>query len=665
MAQFNTTELDFDQIKNNLKDYFKRGDSQFRDWDFDGSGLNNLLDILAYNTHYNAMNAHVAMNESFLDSAQVRANVVSRAKLLGYIPTSKSAAVANIDLILTPKENATNEAYSLNRGTSFSTSIDDTNYTFLLLEDTQVPLSTDNEGNRSYRFNDLSIYQGALKERRYAVDNSVQNQKFVIDDPNVDTTSIVVRVYENANSQLYSVYSRFDQFSSTIDGNSTIYFIEENYDGKYEIHFGNNSIGKLPGNAAIVEIDFLSTKGNLANGASSFTWNGGANAIIDGTSTLVVNSKSAGGSNIENIESIRYNAPLSYIAQNRAVTVDDYQVLVKQLYGSTDSISVWGGEYNDPPQFGKAFISIKPTGALTTTNEEKELIIEGLQNKRILSIEPVIVDPDYTYVFFNVFFKYNSNLTALTTGQMQSNVRSIIQQFNQENLQNFDGVFRYSSFLQAIDRSDPAILNSFARVFLYKDLNTVFGSSVSLELKFNNSLYVENPQNSIIQSSSWLYTGLNYYIGDEGSGVERNVYVYRLVEGAEVKVVNSIGTLNTSTGKLVVNNSLIPLEKNETIRIEVSPNSNDIITSRNNILQIDEPKSTVIGEIDTIAVAGVSGLENYNTVARTSGSGGILSNQGTSTPTSMTSGTTGNTSGGSTGNTGGGSTGNTGGYYPS
>lgn len=627
MAQFNTTELDFDQIKNNLKNYFKRGDSQFRDWDFDGSGLNNLLDILAYNTHYNAMNAHVAMNESFLDSAQVRANVVSRAKLLGYIPTSKTAAVASIDLILTPKEGVTNETYSLNRGTSFTTSIDDINYTFLLLEDTQVPLNVDNEGNRSYRFNDLSIYQGALKERRYAVDNSLQNQKFVIDDPHVDTRSIAVRVYENANSQTYSVYSRFDQFTSNIDGNSTIYFIEENYDGKFEIHFGNNTIGKLPGNAAIVEIDFLSTKGNLANGASSFIWNGGADTIVDGTSILTLNSKSAGGSDVENIESIRYNAPLSYIAQNRAVTADDYRVLVKQLYGSIDSISVWGGEYNDPPQFGKAFISIKPTGALTTTDEEKQLIVEGLQNKRILSVEPVVVDPVYTYIFFNVFFKYNSNLTALTTGQMQSNVRNVIRQFNQEKLQNFDGVFRYSSFLQAIDRSDPAILNSFARVFLYKDLNAIFGSSVSLELKFNSALYVENPQDSIIQSSSWLYTGLNYYIGDEGSGVERNVYVYRLVEGAKVKVVNSIGTLNTSTGRLIVNSSLIPLEKNEIIRIEVSPNSNDIATSRNNIIQIDEPKSTVIGEIDTISVAGTSGTQNYNTFTRHSESGGIISNQ--------------------------------------
>jgi hypothetical protein len=633
-TQFNTTELDFDQIKDNLKNYFKRGDSPFRDWDFDGSGLNNLLDVLAYNTHYNAMNAHVAMNESFLDSAQVRSNVVSRAKLLGYTPASKSASVASIDMILTPLAGVANQAYSLRRGESFSTTIDESDYTFILLENTQVSLSTDSEGNDTYQFNDLSIYQGVLKERRYAVDNSLQNQKFVIDDNNIDTTSIVVKVYENANSETYSVYSRFDQFSGDIDGNSAIYFLEENYAGKYEIHFGNNSIGKLPGNAAIVEIDFLSTKGDLANGASAFTWNGGADSIVDGTSTIIVNSRSGGGSDKENIESVRYNAPLSYIAQNRAVTADDYRVLVKQIYGSLDSISVWGGELNDPPQYGKAYISIKPTGALTTTDEEKELIIEALQNKRVLSIEPVIVDPDYTYLFFNVFFKYNSNLTALTFGQMQANVRNVIESFNSQNLQNFDGVFRHSQLLQSIDTSDNAILNSSARVFLYKDLSLALGTSISHELNFNAELFVDDAETSVIQSSGWKYTGWDYYLGDEGAGVERNIYVYRLDETVEVKMVNSVGTLNTSTGKLVLNSSRIPLEQNENIRIETSPNSNDVVTSKNTIIQIDVPKSTVIGENDTISTGGASGVQGYNTFSRVSETGRIDSNSGTSTPTS-------------------------------
>lgn len=648
MAQFNTTELDFDQIKQNLKDYFKRSDSPYRDWDFDGSGLNNLLDILAYNTHYNAMNAHVAINESFLDSAQVRANVVSRAKLLGYIPSSKTASVASIDLTLTPKEGVLTESYTLSRGTSFSTSIDDINYTFILLTDSIAPVKIDANGNRTFPFTDLSVFQGVLKEKRYTADNSLTSQKYLIDDVNADTSSIVVRVYDNPSSTSYTIYTRYDELSSSLDGNSLIYYIEENYDGKFEIHFGNNSIGKQPANNAIVEIDYLSTKGAEANGATRFTWNGGADSIVDGTSSIVVNSKSSGGSEIEDIDSIRYNAPLSYIAQNRAVTADDYQSLVKQIYGAIDSISVWGGEVNDPPQFGKAFISIKPSGAFTTTDEEKELIVNGLQRKRILSIEPVVVDPEYTFLFFNIFFKYNSNQTGNTTGQMQTNVRNVVRDFNQSNLQNFDGVFRYSQFLRAIDNSDPAILNSFARVFAYKDITVNAGSSESITAKFNMELFVESDTKSIIQSSSWTHDNVELYLGDEGAGITRNVYVYRINEGEIIKVRNSVGSVNTKTGEVVLSSVLIPVDSNQVIRIEVSPNSNDVISQRNNLLSIDVDKSTIQGEVDSVAVGGSATSSTYNTFARHSESGRIISNTtlGTTTSSSDSSGNDGSSGNG-------------------
>ena len=209
MAQFNTTELDFDQIKKNLKDYFKRSGSQFKDWDFDGSGLNNLLDVLAYNTHYNAMNNHVAMNESFLDSAQIRSNVVSRAKLLGYVPTSKTAATADIDLILKRKAGVLDTTYTLNRGTTFSTSLDGTNYTYVLLQNAQAPVSTTAAGIATYRFSNLLISEGQLKTRRFSVDNSIPTQKFVIGDANIDVDSMIVKVYDNANTASYNIYNQF------------------------------------------------------------------------------------------------------------------------------------------------------------------------------------------------------------------------------------------------------------------------------------------------------------------------------------------------------------------------------------------------------------------------------------------------------------------------
>ena len=615
MAQFNTTELDFEQIKGNLKEYFKRSDSQFKDWDFDGSGLNNLLDVLAYNTHYNAMNAHLAMNESFLSSAQVRSNVVSRAKLLGYIPSSMTAAGASVNLTLARKLTSAATTYVIERGDTFKTTIDQVNYTFIVLQDEQTSF---NAASNTFVFNDVRIAQGVLKVRKFPVDNSIVSQKFVIDDTGVDVATMIVRVYESSSSSNYTIYNSAS-VTPSIDGDSLIYFLEENTDGRYNISFGNGVLGKMPDNLNIVEIDFLSTKGAEANGATTFQWVNGADTIVSGASSVSLNSKSAGGANNEDIESIRFNAPLSYIAQNRAVTADDFRALVKQAYGAIDSISVWGGESNVPPQYGKAYISVKPIGALTLTREEKDSIIAFLQSKRILSIEPVMVDPEYTYIFFNAFFKYNSNYTALTKTQMQTHVRSVIEDFNTTKLQNFDGVFRYSQLLSAIDSSDVAILNSFVRVFVYKDLTLTLGSTISQTVDFDMELYDEDEGDSIILSSGWEFQGYQYFIGDELISVSdslRNVYVYRVDQGVKVKVVASVGSLNKDTGLLLINSSLIPITKNEIIRIQVTPNSNDIVSRRKTLIRIDSTKTTVVGEIDTIATGGSAGAENYNVFGR-------------------------------------------------
>ncbi len=647
MAQFNTTELDFDKIKSNLKDYFKRSGSPFQDWDFDGSGLNNLLDILAYNTHYNAVNTHVAMNESFLDSAQIRSNVVSRAKLLGYTPTSKTAATADITLVLNRKDDSTNTTYTINRGDTFTSTIDDITYTFVLLEDSLATVDVNESGSGTFTFNNLLVSQGSMKSRKYNIDNSLLNQKFVIQDRNVDIDSLRVKVYDTPNSNSYTVYNRFKQYTSGLNSSSLIYYLEENYEGKYEIHFGNNIIGNLPGNQSVIELEFLSTRGADANGATAFSYSGGANATVDGTTTIIVNSASAGGSDVEDIESIRFNAPLTFIAQNRAVTSDDYKTLVKQAFGAIDSISVWGGELNDPPEFGKAFISIKPEGSLTLTREEKASITDALQSKRILSIEPVVVDPDYTYLFFNVFFKYNSTFTSFTKSQMETRVRETIENFNQTQLQNFDGVFRHSQLLREIDLSDSAILNSTVRVYVYKDLILSRDSSITHELDFDMELFDENPSQSIIQTTSWKYNNIDLFFADEAGEVgqsDRTIYVYKMVEGVRTKVINSVGTLNVLTGKINIDNSLVPLTQTiETIRFEASPNSNDVVSRRNTLLRIDVPKTSISGEVDTAAVSG-SVSENYNTYSSRSDGGIITSNS--SSVTSDQSNSSGGTQGG-------------------
>ena len=647
MAQFNTTELDFDQIKDNLKEYFKRSGSKFQDWDFDGSGLNNLLDILAYNTHYNAMNNHVAMNETFLDSAQLRSNVVSRAKLLGYVPTSKTAPTASIDLILKRKTGSTDTTYSLNRGTTFTSTLDGTTYTYVLLQDSQTGVSISDTGIATFRFNDLLISEGSLALRSYTINNADLNQKFVIQNKDVDISTLVVKVYDNPNTSTYAVYNKFDNFTSDLDANSQIYFIEENYAGNFEISFGNNAIGKRPNSYSIVELEFLSTKGSESNNSSLFSFGGGSDDIVDGTSTIIVNSKSAGGSEKESVESIRFNAPLSYIAQNRAVTADDYKTLVKQSFGAIDSISVWGGEENDPPQFGKAYISIKPTGGMTLTREEKTTIIANLQSKRMLSIEPVVVDPEYTYLFFNTLFKYNSNMTSSTTSQLESKVRNKIENYNDNRLQNFDGVFRYSQFLREIDSTDTSILNSIVRVYAYKILTLTLGSTITHKLNFDFELFDENPAQSIMQTSGWNYNQEVYYLADEADDLDsniRNVFIYRLVENTKIKVVNSVGTLNVQNGLLSIDNSKVPLTNAaENITIEVSPNSNDVTSRRNTLLTIDVDKTTVQGEIDTAAVSGFVN-DQYTTYASRTNT--IISNTGTAATGGSASSSNGASSGG-------------------
>jgi hypothetical protein len=656
MAQFNTTELDFDKIKGNLKDYFKRSGSPFQDWDFDGSGLNNLLDVLSYNTHYNSMNTHVAMNESFLDSAQIRSNVVSRAKLLGYTPTSKTAATADITLVLRRKDDSTNSTYTINRGDTFTSTIDDITYTFVLLQDSQATVVVNESGIGTFTFNNLLVSQGSMKSRKYNIDNSLLNQKFVIQDRNADISTLLVKVYDTPNASTYSIYNRFKQYTSGLNSSSLIYYLEENYAGKYEIHFGNDIIGKQPGNQSVIELEFLSTRGDVANGASAFSYSGGADTTVDGTTTIIVNSASAGGSEVEDIESIRFNAPLTFIAQNRAVTTDDYKTLVKQAFGAIDSISVWGGEDNNPQQFGRVFISVKPEGALSLTREEKTSVTAALQSKRVLAIEPVVVDPDYTYLFFNVLFKYNSNFTSLTQSQMETGVRETITRFNESQLQNFDGVFRYSQFLREIDSSNTAILNSTVRVYAYKDLVLTRGSTVTHKIDFDMALFDENPSQSIIQSTSWKYNNADYFLADEAGEVgqvERNIYIYTLVEGVRTKVINSVGTLDVSKGEINLRNSQIPLTQSvETIRFEVAPDSNDIVSRRNTLLRIDVPKTSVNGEIDTAAVSGSVG-DNYNTYSSradngviTSNTSGVTVDQGSSSSSSSGSSSSGSSSSG-------------------
>jgi hypothetical protein len=611
MKQLNVTELDFDKIKNNLKEYLKElPGGAYQDWDFEGSGLNQLLDVLAYNTHYNAILAHNTMNESFIDSAQIRSNVVSRAKLLGYVPRSASAAKATLSLTFPSSINDDRDSYSISAGLKFTTVVDDITYTFVTIEDYTTPLDPIAD---EYVFPAVEIYQGRIKHNKYVVDEASFHQNFEINDTTIDISQLSVDVYDNNRTNAFQAYTRFDQIGE-VGPDSAVYFIQENYDNHYEISFGDGVFGKKPDALNIIDFKYLSTLGADANNATIFTW-----ANVGAPPSITTISKASGGTSREGIESIRFNAPLSFIAQNRTVTIDDYKSIIGQNITGLQSLSVWGGQDNNPPEFGKVFISAKPIDAEVLSEQTKNDITDLLKNKKIIAILPKIVDPTYTYLYFDVLFKYDSNRTSLSQGQLETKVRNAIDEFNTEELQRFDGVFRSSQMLSLIDNVDFSILNSVIRVFIYKTLNVSYANLAPVELKFDMELHGDiDEEESIISSDSWSFGGVTYRLADEtknGSLDERNIFAYRETSSGErIKVYKSIGTLFLKEGTVKVNP--LPVEQNESINIYVSPASNDIVSKRNNLLSIDIQKTLVSADVDTISVAGSSGAIDYKTFNR-------------------------------------------------
>jgi hypothetical protein len=628
MAQINVSELDFATLKESIKSHFKN-QSKYNDWDFDGSGLSILLDVLAYNTHYNAVTAHLALNEAFLDSAQLRGNVVSHAKLLGYVPRSTIASTAVVDVVVTAPTSNPPPFLSLDRGHKFSTTVDSSKYTFVVLEPKPaVPL---NIATNTYTFTSVVLKQGTLKKMIYRVDELIENQKYEIPDTTVDSTTMRVRVNDGEE---FSIYTQFSTLIG-LNNSSKVYFLQENADGKYEVYFGDNNLGIKPGSNNIVEIEYVYTNGRIANGAANFQSAQAFTYIIPGsttgaTATIPVNSavittitNSYGGAEKESTESIRYNSPLAFITQNRAVTSEDYRAIILREFGGIDAISVWGGETDPEPNYGKVYIAIKPSGKDFLNEAEKLQITDSiLKGKNVVSIEPVIIDPEFTYLEVEAFIKYNSNLTDKTTPALESYVRDIIRKYNDQNLQKFDGVFRFSQFLGSIDNSEPSILNSVARPYMFKWITPKpNGLTNSFTLDFPVPTYTTQSTTAVLSSSGFMMGGLEHFFGDEpiAGTTDRNVYIYRVVEGNRKKIANA-GRIYSSAGRVVLNRFTVDYTTVNVnppdIRIIALPNSFDIAPKRNQLLEIDQTYVTVKAEIDAIAVSGAAGTSSYTTTPR-------------------------------------------------
>lgn len=605
-TKLQVTELDFDDIKTNLKTFMKN-QTEFSDYNFEGSGLSTLIDLLAYNTHYLGMNANMAINEAYLDTATLRSSVVSHAKALGYTPRSARAPVAYLDITL---NNSTLTSATVAKGTKFTTQLNGTTYAFVVNDTrTTTPL------NGVLRFSNLPVYEGTLVTAKYTVDNSNLEKRYLVTDVRADTTTLKVSVQNSVSDLTTTTYTLATDISQ-VTATSNVYFLQEVDEGKFEVYFGDNVVGKKVNDGNIVILEYVVTNKGAANGAKTFS---GTSVAGETNITIATVADAAGGAEPETIQSIKYNAPLDYASQGRAVTTDDYKVIIPQVYADTQAIQVWGGEDNDPPIYGQVFVSIKTTSGIVLTQAQKDTIASSLDKYNIASVRPTIVDPETTKIKVTTTFKFDSNVTTKTASDLETLVRTTISNYNTSDLEKFDGVFRFSKLSRLIDDTDVAILSNISTVRMQKTIVPVLNTLSKYELKFSNQLYhPHDGHNSmmggITSSTGFFISGQTgeHFMDDDGNG---NLRAYSLVGGTtRTYLETNIGTVDYTSGTLTLDSINITSSTNTGgIIVTILPSSNDIVPVRNQLLEIDLTTLKVTGENDTIESGGSSAGTGYTT----------------------------------------------------
>ena len=600
-SQINVTDLDFDSISDNLKGYLK-GQSQFKDYDFEGSNMSVLIDLLAYASHIGAINTNIAASELFLDSAQMRKNVVSRAKDLGFIPASESASEATIDVACTGVRNAngtspTTAEMQLLRGTIFQTVYDGTNYDFVV-SSTVRP----SQNGTTYNYTDVNLVQGTYATDIFVFDNQVANSKFVLSNSRVDKSKLSVVVTSGGLSSNYALSTNI----STITTSSKVYYTQENEEGYIEIYFGDGVLGTNLKDGDSIAVTYIVVDENHADGANLFSMVGGINGFSDIRTTRVI--PATGGAEKESIDSIKFKATKFYTSQNRLVTLNDYKAKVSEYYPNADAVAVWGGEDNDPPEYGKVFIALKPKNADYLSDTEKKLVQSKLNKLNMLTVRPIIIDADIVKILISCVFKYNENATQYSNGELVTLVTSAINTFDNTNLANFDSVFRHSNLVKSIDETDGSILSNTCNIRLRKATTIKTGQETGYLNAFGNALY--NPNSGYnaagggITQTTGFYTqgdAVNvHYFDDDGKGTLRRFY---LSSGARVYLDSAAGTVDYPNGKITINAINITSTSNtdSTIDFTVIPAGNDVVATLGNLVDIDPADVSVTGEVDTIA----------------------------------------------------------------
>ena len=620
------TELDFDDVKTNLKTFLK-AQTEFKDYDFEGSGMNILLDTLAYNTHYLGFNANMLANEMFLDSASLRSSIASHAKTLGYEITSARSPVATVNVVLTT-DSATR---TMPAGTAFSTTVDDVSYQFVTVADI-----TGSNSAGQVSFDSTKIYEGTYVTKKSIVDTSDIEQRFLLGDNRADTSTLTVKVQTSTSDTTTTTYTKATDISQ-LSATSTVYYLQEVDAGRFEVYFGDGIISKALSDGNVVILQYVVTNKTAANGASSFS----APSTIDGVSTITVTkvANASGGAEPESLESIKLQAPLDFASQGRAVTTDDFALYTKKLFANTQAVSVWGGEdgsydvstgVSDTPEYGKVFISIKSTTGLNLTDTQKSQLVSDFTKYKVASVTPVIVDADITYIILGVTFYYDSTSTTKEKTELETLVNTTISNYNRDNLKDFNKPFRHSKVTGLVDGTDSSILNNITTVTLAKLVTPTTTAATDYTLNFNNAFY--NPHSGHNASSGGIVASTGFYISsgtteyffdDDGEG---NLRIYYVVAGVRTYYDSKAGTVDYANGLIKINSVSISSvadvdgSTSTRFRLTVIPNSNDIIPVRNQLLEIDTTNTSVLGSVDATA---------------TTGKGYTVSTTGTSTTTKV------------------------------
>jgi hypothetical protein len=609
------SELDFDGIKDNLKNFLSQQD-EFRDYDFEGSGMSVLLDMLAYNTHYLGFNANMLANEMFLDSADLRSSVVSKAKQVGYTPTSSTSSTARIDVTV---NNATGSSLTMLRGTSFTTTLNGISYSFVNNADLTI---TPIDG--VYKFSNVDIFEGTYLNFKYTVNTSDTDQRFIIPNDNVDTNTLTIKVQESSSDSTTNTYKLVTGITG-LDSTSKVFFLQEVENGRYEVYFGDGVLGKSVADGNIIIMDYINTNRAEANSATTFTLGGTIGGFSTATVTTI--SVASGGADPEAITSIKYNAPRDYTAQDRAVTADDYKVLVKSLYANAQSVQVYGGEDAAIPDYGKVYISINAKSGFTLTETTKASIVNSLKQYAVASIRPVIIDPETTFIILNISFKYDSGATIKDVSTLKTNVLAAATTYGNDTLENFTGVFRHSRLTESINNADTSILSNITTIKLYKFITATLNEGLKYTLSFNNAFY--NPHSGHNSTGGGVITSTGFkinndsstnehFLDDDGAGIIR---VYYLSGTTRIYTSSTFGTIDYDTGEIILTSAHITSISNidgaasTRIRVTAIPNSNDVVPVRNQVLSIDTANSTFDGDVDAVESGGSQAGTTYTTTS--------------------------------------------------